>query len=153
MIPTLLGRIHTRLLLYILLGLPITALFAFVHNGWAWEWNQARMFFLVLTTILGVGLILDPVYIAMQSLRWDRDWPFAFQFFFSIVEFGIVIGLMANNLIPWLSIDNMKGVDVDYTTITLHFISVFVPSFLALLGPVSVFLIRWRFKAGQLGKL
>lgn len=153
MIPTLLGRIQTRLFLYVFLGLPITALFAYAHNGWVWDWGQARMFFLVLTTLLGVGLVLDPVYIALQSLRWDRDWPFAFQFFFSIIEFGIVLGLMANNLLPWLSIANMKGVSIDYQIIIMHFLSVFIPSFLALLGPLSVFFIRWRFKAGQFGKL
>ena len=152
MIPTLSGRTQTRLFLFVFLGLPITALFAYAHNGWVWDWGQAQIFFLFLTTLLGVGLLLDPVYIFIQSVRWDRDWPFAFQFFFSIIEFGIVVGLMFNDLIPWLPMAGGKGA-IELQTVTLHFTSVFIPSFLALLGPLSVFFIRWRFKAGQFGKL
>jgi hypothetical protein len=109
MIPTLSGRIQTRLFLFVFLGLPITALFAYAHNGWVWDWGQAQIFFLFLTTLLGVGLLLDPVYIFIQSVRWDRDWPFAFQFFFSIIEFGIVVGLMFNDLIPWLPMVGERG--------------------------------------------
>ena len=152
MIPTLYGRIQTRLVLFLLLGLPITALFAYGHNGWDWDWAQAQPFFLFLATVVGVGLLLDPVYIFLQSLRWDRDWPFAFQFFFSFVEFGIVVALMANALVPWLPMAGPK-MAIDLQTVTLHFLSVFIPSYLALLGPLSVFFIRWRFKGAQFGKL
>lgn len=152
MLPTLAGRIQTRLFLFLVLGLPITALFAYAHNGWVWNWDQAQIFFLFITTLTILGLILDPVYIFIQTLRWDRDWPFAFQFFFSIVEFGILVGLMMSDLIPWLPMGSGKGA-VQLQTVVLHFLCVFIPMFLALLGPVSVFFIRWRFKGGQFGKL
>jgi hypothetical protein len=42
-------------------------------------------------TVNAIGFILDPVYIWIQRRRWDRDWPFAYQFFFSWVEFGLVL--------------------------------------------------------------
>ena len=41
-----------------------------------------------------MGLILDVLYIQIQRFHWDQDWPFAYQFFFSIVEFFIVFYAM-----------------------------------------------------------
>ena len=46
--------------------------------------------FLFLTLILVLGLILDVLYIQIQRFHWDQDWPFAYQFFFSIAEFFAV---------------------------------------------------------------
>jgi len=152
MIPTLSGRIQSRLFLFVMLGLPITALFAYLYSGMAWNPVVAETLLLFLATITGVGLILDVVYIGLQKLRWDRDWPFAYQFFFSIVEFGIVLALAAVGLIPWLP-EPVFGTLSGQMMAAMHFTSVFIPSFLALLGPISVFFIRWRFKAGQFGKL
>lgn len=151
MIPTLAGRIQTRLLLFVLLGIPLTALFS-----WLWlplYWDLLFLFLLtVLATVNGFGLIMDVVYIGLQRLRWDRDWPFAYQFFFSIVEFAIVLWAARAGLIPWLPAEALAGTD-GLIMASSHFATVFIPSFLALLGPISVFFIRWRFKAGQLGKL
>lgn len=155
MIPTLSGRIQTRLFLFVVLGLPITLVFALSQTGWVWDWGQMQVFFLFLATITVLGLILDPVYIALQRLRWDRDWPFAFQFFFSIVEFAIVLALAVGGFLPWLDGMAVKGqpASVDAWVATRHFLWVFIPSYLALLGPISAFFIRWRFKAAQFGKL
>ncbi|MEM9755311.1 MAG: hypothetical protein AAF914_04925 [Pseudomonadota bacterium] len=159
MTPTLLGRIQTRLILFFFIGLPITFIFALGQAGWRFDWSEMRVFFVFLICILVVGLILDPVYILIQRFRWDRDWPFAFQFLFSIVEFLIVLGIAAIGFLPFLDAMTTveKGANVppgfNALTPTIHFILVFIPSFLALLGPISLFAIRWRFKAGQLGKM
>ncbi|MBF9033855.1 hypothetical protein HKCCE2091_06355 [Rhodobacterales bacterium HKCCE2091] len=152
MTPTLAGRIQTRILLFIVLGLPITLIYALAVNDFIWFWPRMEVFFRFIATVFLIGLILDPVYIFLQTLRWDRDWPFAYQFFFSIVEFGIALALAANGLIPWLdSFDFDDGPEI--WTAIWHFTVVFIPMFLALLGPLSVFFIRWRFKAAQFGKI
>lgn len=110
MIPTLAGRIQTRLLLFVLLGIPLTALFS-----WLWlplYWDLLFVFLLtVLATVTGFGLLMDVVYIGLQRLRWDRDWPFAYQFFFSIVEFAIVLWAARAGLIPWLLTEALAGTD------------------------------------------
>ena len=107
----------------------------------------------MLSLLLIVGLVLDPVYIYFQQFRWERDWPFAFQFFFSIVEFVIVLGLI------WWGALDFTGSPLDlhtpenYLLMTLHFTCVFIPSFIALLGFVQIFMIRWRFKSGEWGRM
>lgn len=152
MIPTLAGRIQTRLLLFVLIGIPVTLLYAWAILGGNWEWREIQIFLWFLCTITGLGLLLDPIYIFLQSTRWDRDWPFAYQFFFSWVEFGIVFFLARAALIPYLpefAFQGARGLGIA----SLHFTLVFIPSFLALLGPLQTLFVRWRFKGGQLGKL
>lgn len=161
MIPTLFGRLQTRLFLFVIIGIPVTLAFAFILAGWKWDYDIAMPFVLFLVTITALGLLLDPIYIFIQTTRWDRDWPFAYQFFFSWVEFGVVFALARAGLVPWLpvAIEGQTPPLVDFSSAvaiglaSLHFACVFIPSFLALLGPLQAFFIRWRFKGGQFGKL
>ncbi len=145
MTPTLAGRWQTRLLLYIFIGLPITVLYAlYLDLG---EVGRFADPFVFLTAILVIGLILDHPYIQIQRFRWDNDWPFAFQLFFSILEFLIVLGLMN---IGFLDSFLVERIDAD--TATTHFTLVLIPSFLAVLAGIQIFLVRWRFKGGELGR-
>lgn len=157
MTPTLLGRIQTRILLFIVLGLPITLLFSIYLSDWVVPPTNVTPF-LVLATLLIVGLILDPVYIYLQRFRWDHDWPFAFQFFFSIIEFLIVLLIVWTDILPYLPASEIVDTSglINWTvvlTYTSHFLLVFVPSFLSLLGFVQIFMVRWRFKGGEWGRL
>jgi hypothetical protein len=155
MLPTLKGRWQTRILLFLWIGVPITFLFALGIGGpnrvpfVGWRFDIVP--FQILSLLLIVGLILDPVYYYFQQFRWERDWPFAFQFFFTIIEFLIVLGL-----VNWGVLNNFsrpRAQDQDYTLYTIHFACVFIPSFIALLGIVQTFMIRWRFKGGEWGRM
>ncbi|GAB4230046.1 MAG: hypothetical protein Kow0032_11670 [Methyloligellaceae bacterium] len=150
MTPTLAGRLQTRLLLYIFIGLPMTALFTWVVFPFIWGGELVpEIPFYFLTAILVLGLILDFVYIQIQRFRWDNDWPFAFQFFFSILEFAAVWGLVQAGLLdPLILPEDIPNVWIAAT----HFALVFIPSFIALLGLVQIFCVRWRFKGGELGR-
>lgn len=146
MTPTLLGRIHTRLLLYIFIALPITYLYAlYLGLGGAGRLLDPFVFITAMTI---VGFVLDPAYIQIQRFRWDNDWPFAFQFFFTIIEFLLTLGLMTAG-----ALDAFLVSRIDPATAAVHFSLVFLPSFLALLGGLQIFLIRWRFKGGEVGRL
>jgi hypothetical protein len=159
MLPTLKGRWLTRILLFLWIGVPVTLVFSLLIAEPGGDrlpfvgWRYDILPFQVLSLLLIVGLVLDPVYIYFQQFRWERDWPFAFQFFFSIVEFVIVLGL-----IWWGALDFTRSpLDLhtpeSYLLITLHFACVFIPSFIALLGFVQIFMIRWRFKGGEWGRM
>ncbi|HRF09222.1 MAG TPA: hypothetical protein PL193_11350 [Xanthobacteraceae bacterium] len=159
MVPTLKGRWATRILLFLWIGVPITFLFSLFVAGP----DSARLPliglrydilpFQILSLLLIVGLILDPVYFYIQQFRWERDWPFAFQFFFSIIEFVIVLGLV------WWGVLDFSRPRADlhssesYFLYTLHFAFVFIPSFIAVLGFIQIFMIRWRFKSGEWGRM
>lgn len=149
MIPTLAGRLQTRLFLFVFIGLPVTFAFALHMADWQWDWAQIQVFVWFLCAITGLGLLLDPLYILAQSTRWDRDWPFVFQAVVSWVEFAVVLAVARAGLLPFLPPAAFQDLSTPFT----HFALVFVPSFLALLGPMQVLFLRWRFKGGQLGKL
>lgn len=144
MTPTLSGRFQTRIILFFLIGLPMT-LFYSILTLFVFEYTP----FLVLIWITIIGLILDPVWYFIQQARWERDWPFAFQFASSWVEFAIAAAIIWFNLNPLLpastTIPNVRVL----IFVVIHFSLVFWPSFLALLGFVQIFMIRWRFKGGE----
>lgn len=149
MIPTLAGRLQTRLFLLVFIGLPVTFAFGAHRAGWQWDWSLIQVYVWFLCTVTGVGLLLDPLYIFAQSRRWERDWPFAFQGFFSWVEFAIAFAVARAGVLPFLPEADFASLEPSI----LHFALVFVPSFLALLGPIQVFFPRWRYKGGQFGRL
>lgn len=144
MTPTLLGRWQTRILLYLVFGLPITLIYAFFLSDSLLPLVEPFVF---ITALLILGLILDFPYIQIQRFRWDNDWPFAFQLFFSILEFFITFGLMQLGLFDFL-----LDFRIPFSTALIHFTLVLIPSFLALLGGMQLFLIRWRFKGGEIGR-
>ena len=153
MTPTLAGRWQTRILLYLMVGLPVTLLFALYFTNWQWnppryELSAFQYPFIFLTVLLALGLVLDVIYIQIQRFHWDQDWPFAYQFFFSIIEYLIVYYAASEG---WLDSLFTEGRPTWDGTV-YHFSTVFILSFLALLGAVQIFLVRWRFKGGELGR-
>ncbi|MEZ5856212.1 MAG: hypothetical protein R3D67_16215 [Hyphomicrobiaceae bacterium] len=159
MTPTLLGRWQTRILLYIFIGLPVTLIYAWWLSAWrfssVYTWlppYELTVFqdpFKFITALLILGLVLDVLYIQIQRFHWDQDWPFAYQFFFSILEFFILFYAMDYGFLDFMFPDGR----IPFSTASWHFTWVFVPSFIALLGLVQIFLVRWRFKGAELGRM
>ncbi|MEM9027572.1 MAG: hypothetical protein AAGC70_04310 [Pseudomonadota bacterium] len=145
MTPTLMGRWQTRLLLYVFLALPITLVFA-----WAFGLANTGQFydpFVFVTALTLIGLSLDVAYIQIQRFRWDNDWPFAFQLFFSIMEFFLTFGLMNLGLF-----DPFLAYRIPLWFASIHFLLILVPSYFAVVAGIQIFLLRWRFKGGEIGR-
>lgn len=166
MLPTLLGRWQTRILLFLCVGLPISAIYAVWLAAIAppgpgallrpWLRLAGQVVYdvrplQILCLLLIVGIVLDLLYIGLQHLRWERDWPFAFQLFFSIVEFFIVLALIRSDALRFLPASWIAPGDYPY--LFLHFGLVLLVSFIGLLGFIQVFMVRWRYKGGEWGKL
>lgn len=154
MTPTLLGRWQTRILLYLFIGLPVTFLYAWYLTNWRWPIRYDLSIFtdpfVFITALLVLGLILDVVYIQIQRFHWDQDWPFAYQFFFSILEFFILFaGMEYLGALDFFLPDGR----IPFSNAAWHFTFVFIPSFLLVLGGLQIFLVRWRFKGGELGRM
>lgn len=150
MTPTLLGRLQTRLLLFVFIGLPVTFLYSWYVLGL--DHPEFLVPFRVLFSIFLIGVLLDPIYIFIQGFRWDQDWPFAFQAFFSTVEFFIVLGLSELSLFSFLEFSAFSSIERFYVFLT-HFGIVLFFSMIAVLGGLQIFLVRWRFKGGELGRM
>lgn len=153
MIPTLSGRWQTRILLYVFIGLPVTFLYAQYLTNWRWppafELSAFTDPFAFLTAILILGLILDVAYDQGQRFRWEGDWPFAFWLFFSIIEFfAVYIGMEYLGILDYFLPDGR----IPFNIAAWHYAFVLIPSFIAVLAAIQIFLVRWRYKGGELGR-
>lgn len=128
MTPTLYGRWQTRALLLLTVGLFFTCPFLI--------FGPLPLINLGLVVFLGFGW--DVLYNLLQKLRWDRDWPPAYQLIAGIVE-GLAVYLI-DLLLPF------KGSPWVFLT---HYSIVWIATFAMSQGPMRLLFPRWRYRGGQ----
>ena len=141
MTPTLYGRWQTRLVTLGVLGAIVTAIFAVAYQ----DQHSIRAFFLVLAYVVGFGVVWDLLYIALQKLRWDRDWPAAFQ-----VANGIIEGVLVYVVIEFIGLPGIEEGSIPLWLFAFHYGLVWLSTFVWVQGPMRAFFPRWRFHGGRL---
>jgi hypothetical protein len=147
-IPTLRGRIQTRLFAVVVIGgiwtLLITPFLPSMPEGLG-RGDQYQMTFAILIAVLVVGIVWEGLYHYLQQWRWEKDWPTQFGLLTGINE-GLLIGILLRaGLIP--------GVDhpgPPVSTWLTHFVTSWLVIFLFLNGPMKVVFYRWRLRGGRL---
>ncbi len=140
MVPTLNGRIQTRIAVLAVVGgiwtLLITPL---LPDGAPLSASyRATFFVLLLVIVLGVGWEL--IYHGLQQFRWEKDWPTLFGLLTAINE-GLLI---------WILLAAGLGPEVSGGSFLIHFLSVWIVVWLVVNGPMRVPFIHWRFVGGRL---
>lgn len=138
MTPTLAGRWQTRVFLLATVGLIITLLFVLVSGGNA-------VFLKILGYVALFGLAWDVVYILLQRLRWDRDWPAAFQ-----VLNGVTEGVFLYAVIALFGLPGLPSKDVPLWAFVVHYGLVWLAVFLSSQGPMRAIFPFWRFHGGRI---
>lgn len=151
MIPTLSGRYQTRIYLVAVIGVIWTALVTpflpAARDGRSF-WDAAGHLypatFLVLAIVLVISLVLwEWLYYVLQTCRWEKDWPAIF-FMIELVPEAIVAYLVYRAI----------GLDTDgvvtTATFVVHIATTWVVMWLFVLGPIKVFMPRWRFNGGRI---
>lgn len=144
MVPTLPGRIQTRLFLLAVIGGLVTVVITPVLPlpGSVAERYQATLVVLAAVAVLGIGW--EIVYHLLMQWRWEKDWPTLFGLLTMLPE-GVLLWFLADrHLIPGL-----PG-PIAVSAFVLHFGSVWVAVWLVANGPMRVPFIRWRFRGGRL---
>ncbi len=118
MTPTLWGRIQTRLFLMLTIGLFITFFFM-------WWWDDSTPFIILMAATI-IGIAWDAIYIFIQRYRWDRDFPFSFQFMAGIVEGIFLYLLIGMEFLPFVELGKFIQ----------HYGAVFLCTYMMLLGPI-----------------
>ncbi len=142
MVPTLYGRIQTRIVLLIVVGGIWTLIITpFLPTGQPLS-TSYRTTFLVLLTVLVLGVLWEFVYHGLQQFRWEKDWPTFFGLLTMINE-GILVWLLLNaGVVP--------GIDsVPLSAFLIQFITTWLVVWLVANGPVQIFFSRWRFRGGR----
>lgn len=144
MVPTLLGRVQTRLFLLAVVGGALTALItpALPLDGPTAQRYQATYIVLAAVAVVGIGWEL--LYHVLMQWRWEKDWPTLFGLVTLIPE-----GLAIWGLAHWRILPGLPG-PVPTTAFVVHFASVWVLVWLVANGPMRVPFIHWRFRGGRL---
>lgn len=144
MLPTLAGRIQTRLALLAVVGGLVTAVIAPALPVSATLADRYKNAFLVLAAVAVLGVGWELVYHLLMQWRWEKDWP---------TLFGLVT-LVPEGLLLWLLLlaGAVPGITGTVTAPAFcgQFLAVWLAVWLVANGPMRVPFIRWRFRGGRL---
>ena len=145
MLPTLGGRIQTRIFLLCTVGVIITAILTPILPGMTGTMGERyTATYLILLTVLILGIIWEFIYHFLMQFRWEKDWPTLFGFITFINEGFLVWGLLLLGVVP--------GVDPAPPALAfwILFMVVWICVWAVANGPMRVPFIRWRFRGGRL---
>jgi len=147
-LPTLGGRIQTRIILLAIVGGIVTAIITpFLPLQGAPLSVAYQTTFIILAAVIVVGVVWECIYHWSMQWRGEKDWPTFFGFITFINE-GIVIWLLLHfNLIPGIP-GGSKNVPT--SAFVIDFLAVWIVFWLWVNGPMRVFNVKWRFFGGRL---
>jgi hypothetical protein len=144
MLPTLNGRIQTRLFLLAVVGGLITLVITPVLPGNAPLGNKYRDTFIVLAAVAVLGILWECLYHFLMQWRWEKDWPTLFGLVEGIPEGLLIWILLSKGKIPGI-VGHVSG-----AAFLIQFTLVWLGVWLVANGPMRVPFIRWRFNGGRL---
>ena len=144
MLPTLNGRLQTRVFVTLVVGglwtLLITPLLPV--PGTLPDAYATTFVVLLAVTVLGVGWEL--LYHLLQQFRWEKDWPTFFGLVTAVNEGVLVWLLLAAGAVP--------GIDgpVPFPAFLRQFVTTWLVVWLTVNGPMRVPFVHWRFRGGRI---
>lgn len=143
MVPTLAGRLQTRIFLLAVVGGLVTAGLGPVIMIPAPLHERYRILFLILAAVAVLGLGWECIYHFLMQWRWEKDWPTLFGLVTLIPEGLLVWELLRARLVPFV-----PG-QVNAAAFALDFLLVWIAAWVVANGPLRVPFIHWRFSGGR----
>lgn len=144
MLPTLGGRIQTRIFLLATVGAIVTAILTPFLPGMGTTGQRYTITYLILLTVLILGIVWEFIYHFLMQFRWEKDWPTLFGLLTFINEGIVVFLLVKSGLVP--------GVHPapPASAFWILFMVVWICVWAVANGPMRIPFIRWRFHGGRL---
>jgi hypothetical protein len=142
-LPTLGGRIQTRLFLLAVVGGLVTLILGPILPISAPLHVVYRDTFLILAAVGVIGIAWECLYHFLMQWRWEKDWPTLFGLLTGIPEGVLIWVLLKQDLIP-----GIVGT-VPWQAYVVDFGVVWLAVWLVANGPMRVPFIRWRFHGGR----
>jgi hypothetical protein len=144
MLPTLNGRIQTRILVTLVVGGLWTLLITPVLPIPGPLADAYTTTFIVLLAVTVLGVVWELVYHFLQQFRWEKDWPTLFGLVTAVNEGALVWLLLEQGVVP--------GIDgpVPLSAFLILFLTTWIVIWLVVNGPMRVPFVHWRFRGGRL---
>ena len=144
MLPTLNGRIQTRIFVSLVVGAIWTLLITPLLPLPGTLAQAYAITFTVLLTVTVLGLVWELIYHFLQQFRWEKDWPTFFGLVTAVNEGALVRLVLESGGAP--------GIDgpVPLSAFLLQFVSTWLVLWLVVNGPMRVPFVHWRFRGGRL---
>jgi hypothetical protein len=143
MVPTLIGRLQTRVASLGVIGSLLTLLVTPVLPMDGGLGAKYKATFGILVTVIVLGLAWELLYHWLQQWRWEKDWPTIFGLLTAIPE-GILVWIaLGAGLVP-------GDPSVSGLAFVVDFVVVWIGTWLFVNGPMRVPFLRWRFTGGRL---
>ncbi len=139
MTPTLFGRIQSRIVVVLLVGLFWTIFVTpFLPAGGAplLDVYTLTIRAVFLTALIG-AVVWEPLYHLLQQFRWEKDWP---------TGLGLVTAVPEGLFVYFILLGSGPVPGVAFF---IHFSTTWLIIWFVLNGPIRVLLPRWRFRGGR----
>jgi hypothetical protein len=144
MVPVLVGRIQTRLVLLAVVGSAVTALVTPLLPMDGALAGRYRTTFAILAAVAVLGIGWELLYHLLMQFRWEKDWPSLFGLVTAVPE-GVLLWLLLDvGAVPTV------GIVPPLAAYAAHFATVWLAVWLTANGPMRVPFLRWRFHGGRL---
>ncbi|GAA3101953.1 hypothetical protein [Streptosporangium carneum] len=143
MVPTLSGRIQTRLFLLATVGVIVTLLIVPLLPGPARPLGGRYVnALLILLAVAVLGVVWELIYHFLMQFRWEKDWPTLFGLLTLVPEGLLLYFLLRSGAVDFID-------PVPSAAFWMHFTVVWICVWLVANGPMRVPFIRWRFRGGR----
>ncbi|GAC68656.1 hypothetical protein [Gordonia soli] len=143
MVPTLWGRLQSRVLVLGIVGGVWTILIGPLLPDGAPLGTTYRVAFTVLATVIVLGLVWELLYHLLQQFRWEKDWP---------TLFGLVTGIN-EGILAWIVVSAVPllpdGVELSPLGFSVQFVTTWLLVWAIQNGPLRAVFPHWRFDGGR----
>ena len=143
MLPTLMGRIQTRIFAFAVIAtLWVQVVLVFLPGPGTTSEHRKALYGVLLLTGLA-GIVWEVIYHGLMQFRWEKDWPTLFGLV-TVINEGLVGGLLARSGI-WSWTEHITG-----SQFVVGFGTTWIVLWLFFNGPMRIFTVHWRFRGGRL---
>lgn len=145
MLPTLNGRIQTRVIVLTIVGFLVALVITpILPTGDLTIGQSYRVTFSVVIAVVLVGVLWELLYHFLQQFRWEKDWPTLFGLGTAVNE-GILIWL----LLRYTTLIVPEALRPSAAAFLIQFIVTWLAFWITVNGPLRVPFHRWRFAGGR----
>lgn len=143
MLPTLYGRIQSRIVLLATIGGLWTLIITPLLPTGLPLGASYRTAFLILLAVMVLGIGWEFLYHFIQQFRWEKDWPTLFGLVTMVPEGALLLFLIRQGAIPGVANN------VPLSAFLIQFITTWLIVWIMANGPVRLIDSRWRFRGGR----